>query len=131
MARLEFFVVAEDISIDQTTNHASVFNILEAVRALGFPANVPKCVALSLWLLEEGDEERDFQTVLEITPPNGETHRVETNFRMARPRHRIINRVQGIPVEGPGELRFAVSLNGVHKATHVVTVEAPPNREQP
>ena len=123
MARLEFFVVAEDVSVDQTTNQASVFSILEEIRTTDFPTVIPKCVALALWRQEAGDEDRDFQMALRVRLPNGEEHTQETNFRMTRTRHRIINRIQGLPLPGEGQLRFEVLLNGVHAAEHIVTVE--------
>lgn len=123
MARLEFFVVAEDVSIDQSTNQVSVFSILEEVKMPGFPGRVNKCIAFALWRREPGDEERDFQMTLRVTLPTGQDYRLETNFRMSRPRHRILNRLSSLPLPGEGELRFEVLLNGVHAAEHVVTVE--------
>jgi hypothetical protein len=123
MARLEFFVVSEEVSIDQTTNQTSVFSILEQVKAAGFPLLIFKCAATALWCREPGDEERDLQTVLRITPPGGEPRDFATNFRLNHARHRIVQRIQGLPIARAGELRFEVLLNGEHKASHVVTVE--------
>lgn len=113
MAHLEYFLVAEDVSVDQTTNRLSLFNTLEEFQTPGFPLLISKCCAVALWQKEPDDEGRDFQCVLRIILPTGQTHQLETNFRMANPRHRIINRIQGLPILAAGELRFDLLLNGV------------------
>jgi hypothetical protein len=127
--RLEYFLVAEDVSIDQATNRISLFNVLDAIRS-PFPLLIWKCCAVALWQQEPGDEGRDFQSVVRVTAPNGQIHQLETNFRLSRPRHRIINRLQGVPIHAAGELRFELLLNGQHAAFHVVQIEAPPPAEE-
>jgi hypothetical protein len=128
VARLEFFLVAEDVAVDQTTNRLSLFNIMEGFQTR-FPLNIAKCVAVALWNKEPEDEGRDLQCALRITTPNGRTHQIDTNFRMTNSRHRIINRIQGIPVLAPGDLRFELLLNGQHAASHVVAIEDRPPDE--
>lgn len=123
MPRLEFFVVSEDVSVDQATNLTSVFSILEEVKAPAFPLLIFRCAATSLWCREPGDEGRDFQVVLRITTPGDEPREFPTNFRLDHARHRTVQRLQGLPIQRAGELRFEVLLNGEHKASHVVTVE--------
>lgn len=124
MPKLECFLVAESVSIDQTTNEASVFNILEHFRIPEFPTVLPKCAAFSLWRKEPGDEDRDWQALLEITLPDGSTPQFSLNFRFtASPRHRLTQRFLGLPLRREGELRFELRLNGEHVAEHLVTVE--------
>ena len=123
MPRLEFFVVSELVSVDQTTNKASIFNILEEIHAPQFPVIIPHCVATSLWCQQEEDHERDFQCVLRVTLPNGNTRDFASNFTLTQTRHRLIQALQVLPVTQPGELRFELLLNGVHAAQHIVTVE--------
>jgi len=123
MARLEFFVVSVSASVDQTTNQASIFDIIEEVKATAFPSLLHSCVAFSLWRREPGDEERDFQLILRITTPGGAIHDFPSNFRMPAARHRTLVRVQGLLVEQPGQLRFEAILNGTHAAEHVVDVQ--------
>jgi hypothetical protein len=123
MARLEFFVVSESLSVDQVTNRLSVFDVLEVIGSTGFPITLHHCAAVSLWRKEPGDENVDFQVVLRITTGTGEKNEIHTNFRMTRDRHRVIQRIQGIPIPKEGELHFEIFLNGEHSAEHVVTVE--------
>ena len=123
MARLEFFVVSRSVAIDQATNQASVFEILEVVQAARFPALIQQCVAVSLWRREPGDEDRDFSLVLRVTTPAGSTHEIRTNFRLSSPRHRVMQRIQGLPIEREGRLRFEAILNAAHAAEHLVDIE--------
>jgi hypothetical protein len=121
---LEYFIVAEDTAVDQPTNRLSVFNTIEGIKAPGFPLLIAKCSVIALWKKETDDEGRDFQTVLRVTPPAGPPYQVETNFRMNNSRHRIINRIQGLAILAPGEIRFELSLNGQPIASRIVAVEA-------
>jgi len=122
MARLEFFVVSQSVSIDQATNRSSVFEILEVVQAPVFPTVIHQCVAISLWRREPGDEGQEFQLLLRITTPSGQKHEIRSNFRLTSPRHRVMQRIQGLPIESEGELRFEAILNEKHAAEHVVDV---------
>ena len=124
MARLEFFVVSRAVSIDQSTNYASILEILEVIQSESFPAMIPQCVATSLWRQEPGDEEKDYQLLLKVFLPSGETHEVRTNFRFGAHRHRVMQRIYSLPVHEAGQIRFEAVLNGEHAAEHVVDVIA-------
>ena len=123
MARLEYFVVADSVSIDQATNQVSVFNILEEIAAPKFPIVVQKCAALTLWQMEPGDDLKDFQASLCVHSSSSEKHRFDINFKSKGTRHRIIQRLQCLQIEQPGDLRFEMLLNGEHAADHIVTVK--------
>lgn len=123
MARLEFFVVSKSVAVDQATNFASVLEILEVIQTAKLPAIIPECVAISLWRVEPGDAQRDQQLLLRITSPGGSTNEVRSNFRLTTPRHRVLQRIQGLPVDQEGQIRFELILNGQHAAEHVVDVQ--------
>lgn len=122
MARLEFFAVSESMSVDQYTNRLSLFNILEEVRSPNFPFALTSATAVSLWTMEAGDDEREFQCMLRITMPDGPQHEFTSNFRTSMRRHRVIQGFQGFLLNEPGMLRFEVLLNGRHEATHEVDI---------
>lgn len=122
MAHMEFFIVSEEISVDQQTNRLSLFNILEQIAGPNFPLALFSVTAVSLWVTEPGDEERDFQCTLRIIPPGGEHRNLTSNFRFRSRRHRVIQRLQGFPINEPGVLRFEVLLNGEYQASHEVDV---------
>jgi hypothetical protein len=137
MARLEFFVVSQGVSVDKFTNQLSLFNVLEQVVTPDFPFPLPFAVAVSLWMKEEGDESRDFQCMLRVNLPNGKEHEFTSNFTFSARRHRVIQRFQGFPIDEPGVLRFQVLLNGEHRASHEIDISRiddsglPPNAEGP
>lgn len=123
MAHMEFFIVSEELSVDQQTNRLSLFNVIEQIAGPIFPL-VWSAVAVSLWVAEPGDEERDFQCTLRVITPGGEPRDFTSNFtfRSRTRRHRVIQRLQGFSTKEPGLLRFEVLLNGEYKASHQVDV---------
>src|SRR5258708_158386 len=120
MARLDYFVVAQNISVDQTTNAVSAFNIVEELRSPGFPVLVPSLAVLSVWHREEGDQEQDFQCTLRVTPPGEIPQDFHTNFRLLPPRHRLIHRLQGLPILRAGDIHFEILLNGAVRLEYIV-----------
>lgn len=135
MAHMEFFIVSEEVSVDQQTNRLSLFNVLEQVAGSDFPLVVLSAAAVSLWVAEAGDDGRDFQCMMRVFLPDGNRHELTTNFRFRGRRHRVIQRIQGVPLTEPGVLRFEVLLNGEYAASHEVDVsrinaaELPPTIE--
>lgn len=123
MARLEFFVVSNSVSIDRQTNLATIIEVAEVFTFPDFPGMVINCVAFSLWRREEGEEGKDFQVALRIASPDADDFEMRSNFKMTRLRHRMVQRVQGIPILREGQVRFEVLLNGEHAAEHIVDVK--------
>jgi len=122
MAHMEFFIVSEEVSVDQQTNRLSLFNVLEQITAPDFPSMLLSGAAVSLWVAEPGDDELDFQCTLRIITPGGGHREFPSNFTFRSSRHRVIHRIQGVPIKEPGVLRFEVLLNGQYKASHEVDV---------
>ena len=125
MATLEYFIVAESVSVDQITNRVSIFNVLEEVHPPKLPFAISKLVAVCLWIAEEGDEDRDFQVAFTFTQPDDEKKVWYQNFRIPGRRHRTIATFDGIPLSRAGTLRLDVELNQEHKASHVVNIFDP------
>jgi hypothetical protein len=131
MAGLEFFVLAESVSIDQATNRLSVFNILEELRGRTLPRQAPQIVVVSVLLFEEEEQRREWQLALIIRDPAGvERNRFNTNIQGQSRRHRIIQQLRGYSFDSVGEWRAEIELNGEHKACHRLTV-APPDPDLP
>lgn len=125
MPKLEYFIVCESISVDRDTNRVSLFNVVEDLSAVpqGQPAIVvAQLVAVSAWNREPEDSGQDFQAILRIHPPGDEPRDFAVNFRMRQARHRLYMRVQGVPAQRPGELKFELLLNSRHAATHTITI---------
>lgn len=129
MARLEYFLVAESVSVDQQTNRISFFNVVEQVEAKEFPATIAQIIAVAAWNAEEGDDNEDFQAAVRITSPGGEQKNFQHNFRMPAKRSRVILTFQGIMLNSAGELLLDLSLNGKHAAKHSIEVKLADNGE--
>jgi hypothetical protein len=48
---------------------------------------------------------------------------------MTSARHRIVNRIHGLPVTAEGEVQFELLLNGQHVASHAITITVQPPEE--
>ena len=129
MPRLEYFIVSESIAIDSQTNRVSIFNVLEEIQSPGFPTLLPNTAIIAVWIAEAGDDQRDFQVVFSVAAPGeNEPRRFPVNFRIPQARARTVIQLVGYPVPGPGEIAFAVELNGQYIASHtaIVAMEVPP-----
>lgn len=128
MPKLEYFVVCESVSVDQETNRVSLFNVVDELSVgTDIPAApvVTQLVAVSSWNREPGDDGREFQAILRIQRHQGESIELPVNFRMDRPRYRLVMRVQGIPPAQNAELVFELLLNGHHVASHSILIHVP------
>jgi len=127
--RLEYFIVAESVSIDQTTNRISFFNVLEQIQALTFPVPLPQFTAVAHWNAQAAELENDYQITFLVTPPGDPLVRFDQNFRMVRERHRTLATISGVRVERTGKMEIEVKLNGEHRASHTIDIVQKPNSE--
>ena len=56
MARMEFFLISEDVSVDQQTNKLSLFNFIEQLTS----SNFPKCILLIIIMINDWQQNRLF-----------------------------------------------------------------------
>lgn len=127
MARLEYFVVAESVSIDQLTNRVSIFNILETIQAPAFPVTLTQVMAVSLWEEDEIDTDRQYQVGIRITLGGNELTHIRQNLNFPRRRLRTIAQIQNIEIPEPGRMEIELRLNDEHIAWHYVDVNEAPN----
>ena len=127
MPRLDYFLVADSVSVDKDRNTLSVFHVLEEWPSR-LPLVIPSLVAVSSWTLEAEDMGRDFQATLEIRSPSKrqlpDFESFSVNFTADRRRYRTSHFVRGLRVEEAGELEFRILLNGEYKASHYVWIVA-------
>lgn len=129
MPRLEYFLIAESVSVDQATNRLSVFNILEEFRICPLPAGVSlpqavnQLIACSSWNIEEEERGRTFRVSLHLTPP-GQPIRELANleFLADNKRQRLLQVLVGMPLTEAGDAVFELHLDGVRIASHTITV---------
>jgi hypothetical protein len=63
--------------------------------------------------------------------PGGNLMEYPMNFVPQARRHRLFQRIQGIPVPQTGTIEFELLLNGVHVARHLVDAELVPETLRP
>ena len=131
MPALEYFLVAESVSVDQTTNQVSIFNIIEDIHVPEFPAVLPQVAAVCAWNMPGTEMGQDFQATFRIVVPGAERRDHAMNFTAVHPRQRMIVRVVGVPLGAPGQLLFEVLLNGQHQASHTVNITVAPGMVVP
>jgi hypothetical protein len=118
---IEYYLIAESISVDQTTNRLSVFNVLEDIYAQEVPMQLPRLVAISAWHVSQEEIGRDFQAmVVSFRPDGARSHEFPINFTPRSRRHRLTVHVVGLPLDSFGEWRFELLLNGGHVADHMI-----------
>lgn len=125
MPSLEYFLVCESVSVDQETRRVSLFNVVEEVRVLAFPANVPQMVVVTSWNLTANDLGQDFQVQVRFSSNGVELAApFPMNFHGQSPRHRLIAHIVGMPITGPGDIRIELHLNNEYSASHTITAVA-------
>ena len=123
MPKLEYFIVSESISVDQQTNRASLFNILEEVRKNKFPSVIPQAIVTSAWNYESGDEDIDYQVKVRIYSPGEEKPKdIPVNVSIEY-RHRLFLKLVNLEIKQPGELKFEVFINDKYTASHTVLIQ--------
>lgn len=129
--KLEYFLVSESVAVDALTNRISIFNVLEVVKSRRLPAVYPSLHAVSVWLIDDEDRGHDYQAVVRIAVPGGESNEFPINFTPNGRRHRLFQRTQGIRIPQGGIVRFELLLNGEHVAQHLVDVQLAGDTLQP
>jgi hypothetical protein len=127
MPRLEYFLVARSVSIDQDRNEVSVFGILEEISlSKSDPKVLPEMEALASWILDPEDQGTDFLVTLQLVGPGPGQCPSDGEFSVAftakGSRQRTRLGFVGMPIDRAGDTRFILKLNGVEKATHILTV---------
>lgn len=127
MPRLEYFLLAESVSVDKGTGLVSIFNVLNefVVEDETPPFVLPKLVAISGWLStpEEISRRTDSHIKLEFKLP-GLDDRVPFRGNLkSSSRHQHINfGFREIPLMSTGDLIAYLYVDDKQVATHTVTV---------
>src|SRR5689334_5142896 len=106
MPRLEYFLAAESISIDQATNRVSLFNVIDELGAPGFPIWVPTIYTVACLERAPGDEQVHFQAMIRLSgAPVGPPRDHPVNFVFGeRIRMRLTHLIQAAQLVAPGTL---------------------------
>lgn len=126
MPRLEYFLVAEAISVDRETNSISLFNVVEELRPESLPYTIPKLVAVSCWKAAPEEQGQEFQVLLKVHVPGAfAPAQIPLNFTMEGERYRFNQTLLHACMDRPGAIRFELFLNSEHVADYSVTIHSP------
>jgi hypothetical protein len=98
--------------VDVQTNTLTVFSIVEALKAVDFPANVPEVSVLTLWLRRAAGEDgaKFAQRIRVIDPDGNELRSIEIPFRLERPRQRVQATFTPFDFERAGRYQIEISI---------------------
>jgi hypothetical protein len=131
MPELEFYLVSRDVSVDRDTNSLSILNVLEEVgldegelEDQDHPALIPRLAVTSLWNFPPEERQAEYAVHTVVTLPSGEEIEIPAvEIQPDSPKHRVFNRVQGLPVGEVGEILFTVFIDDEPRGTHTVHVQ--------
>jgi len=125
MIRPKLLLCAEGVAIDQKSNNASAFNILEQLNFVSLPVVFPKIVILSILERDKGDPEK-WRGKLRINLAGSDIvdQPLEHNFQ-GKPRSRSILTIGGLPITQPGTMEISLCENGNKIILYTVEVTVP------
>jgi len=106
-------VCSDSFSVDQTTNRVSLFNLLDQLRIVGFPAVIPRMTMFFFVVREPMDPERTQATVtLRLGTQELFSTGLELNIGSSLRSRAVIN-LQGVVIPAPGTVTSEIAVNGV------------------
>jgi len=103
-------ICAQSVIIDRFSNQVSLINLRTQLRAVTFPYWIPEISFVVILEKEDGDPET-YETFATVTLNGEEISRttVIITFKGGRGSRQILN-FSGLPVTGPGLLKFILTL---------------------
>ncbi len=125
MIRGRLLLCAEGVVIDQRSNNASAFEILEQLNPVSLPIVFPKLVVLSVFERDEGDPDK-FPANIRVTLGESEilNQEVRHDFQ-GKKRTRHTFSIGGLPITQPGILEVSVQWGEAQVMSYTVEVTAP------
>jgi len=125
MIRAKLLLCAEGVVVDQRSNNASAFNILEQLNFDSLPVAFPKMVILSLLERDEGDPDK-WNGEIRITLAGSDILKqpLKLDFR-GLPRVRNTLTVGGLPITQPGAMEVCLFEEGKKRICYTIQVLVP------
>jgi hypothetical protein len=131
MIEFKYGLVAEGVSQDKDSGSLSVFNILEAIAASGYPLLLQKLSFLSVWSRLDSDPS---EVSGKFTVRFGQSELVSSVVRFNfgdKMRHRALIHLGGLVVPGIGALRFRIDLESGASCEYQVEMMSSTEVSQP
>ena len=125
--KLEYFLVADSVVIDQLTNRVSILQIVDDVMVAGFPCVLPGFSTIAGFAVPHeppGTLKRASLRVSGSAVP--EPRELATSFSSGGPHHRLVYRLEHIALECAGELELELVIDGVQLGKRTITVRRSP-----
>jgi len=125
MARLEYFLVAESLSVDSGSGAISIFNVLNEILSDEFPFDIPRLTVISCWVNEKEEIEsaKELQLKLEFQIPGlDEVPHFRGNLTCESKHQHFNFGFRDIPIEEAGEFVITIFLDDVEQASHTVSI---------
>lgn len=117
MPRLLLFAPCRIAIIDGSTNLLSLVSVVEGLAITQFPGAINELTVVTAWQRMQDEEGATMiQQVTLVDADDRPVMTVETPFIFANLGHRVVNRLAGIPINGPGryEFRLFIKPQGAH-----------------
>lgn len=109
--RLLLLACADTSVVDQTTNRASLFNLLEEVITPTFPIGIYSIAVFTLWEREPAEPDTHAELTVRLNERQLMQGQLALNFQQTI-RCRSILTLRGLPLSEPGILLFEITLAG-------------------
>lgn len=125
MTRLKLLLCAEGVVVDQRTNNASVFTILEELSPQELPSVLPQFVILALFERDEEEPEtREFRLTLSLNDESIFGQDMKLDFKGKRRMRQMVH-LGGVSIEKPGTFVTSVALGDQAVGEWNITVNPP------
>ena len=121
--KLLLLVCAETSVVDQATNRASLFNLLEEVATPTFPILIYSTVVYTSWEREEADSDTQADVSVKLNDKQLFTAQLAINFQQAM-RCRSVLTALGLVLTEPGTLVFDIIFGGQVLGSYHVPVKS-------
>lgn len=125
MPQIEYFAVAESFAIDRDSGSVSLFNILNAAGAPGFPFELARLVAVACWRCtdEEIAGQREYSVSVTFRVPGRAEPIIERGHFSATSRTQVtVFEIYGATFDREGELEVEIAIDEQVQETHSVII---------
>jgi len=121
--RLEYFLVADSIVIDQITNRVSILQIVDNVTVASFPCILPGFSTVAGFAVPAESLGKLKRVSLRVSGGAlPQSHELATSFTSNGTHHRLVHRLDHIALECGGDLDLDIMIDGVHLGRRTISV---------
>lgn len=102
-------ICSDSVVVDQRSNNASVFNVIEQLQFPSFPQLLFRITVLALLVREDGDvDENPCRVVFRIDDREIFSYPANVRFQEGKTRMRLVAQIGGVPIPQTGVLEVSV-----------------------